>query len=351
MAANDKHRPRRPRVLTVGPDIKGKGGISAVLQAYRRSFGDFRFAATNSRHGSAAGAVALAWLLLRLPFFRLAGYNTVHAHGASGKSFIRKRIVLGWARLLGFRTIFHCHGGGFRGYAESAGMEKIARRLAGYDAVAALTDGWAGFFRDSLGCPNVHVIPNIVEKPSRTAPAPGGFLNFIFLGKLCPEKGVYDLLEAIRTVAAKYPGRFRLIVGGNGETERFLARAAELGVDSCIDFRGWIGPAAKAEIFGAGGVLVLPSYIEGMPISILEACSYGLPSISTPVGGIPELVADGESGMLVAPGDSQALAAAIGRYIENPDLAAKHGEAARLRALPHFPEEVCRALDGLYASI
>ncbi len=351
MAANDKHRPRRPRVLTVGPDIQGKGGISAVLQAYRRSFGDFRFAATNSRHGSAAGAVALAWLLLRLPFFRLAGYNTVHAHGASGKSFIRKRIVLGWARMLGFRTIFHNHGGGFRVYAESAGMEKIARQLAGYDAIAALTDDWARFFRDSLGCANVHVIPNIVEKPSLTAPSPGEFLNFIFLGKLCPEKGVYDLLEAIRTVAAKYPGRFRLIVGGNGETDRFLARAAELGLDSYIDFRGWIGPAAKAEIFGAGGVLVLPSYIEGMPISILEACSYGLPSISTPVGGIPELVADGESGILVTPGDHEALAAAMARYIGSPALAAQHGEAAHLRALPHFPEEVRRALDSLYASI
>ena len=158
------------KVLTVGPALGDRGGISSVLSAYRRNFPDFAFAATNSRHGTIAGAFVLAWLLVRLPFFRLSGYRILHAHSAAGKSFVRKRIILAWARALGYRTVFHIHSGYFAGYARKEGVEKIGAILRNYDAVAALSPAMADGISTSLGCATVDVIPNIVEAPE-TPPA------------------------------------------------------------------------------------------------------------------------------------------------------------------------------------
>ncbi len=342
---------RHSKVLTVGPDIRGLGGISAVLQSYARNFPEFRYAATNSRHGSIASGLVLALLLARLPFYRLRGYNIIHAHGASGKSFIRKRIVLGLARKLGFRTIFHCHGGGFREYTVRTGTDKMRRILAGFDAVGCLSPGWAEFFRNELHCANVTVIPNIVEEPqaaAKTEPSADNLMRLIFLGKLCRDKGIYDLLEALASRHKEFEGRVELIVGGNGEVDRFNDTVKQYGLESMVRYLGWIDSETKARILSGGGVVILPSYIEGMPISLLEAGVYSMPSISTTAGAIPELIESGANGILVAPGDVRALALAISEYADNPELRCKHGREARKRITPHLPAQVGATLQTLY---
>ena len=116
-----------------------------------------------------------------------------------GKSFVRKRIILAWARALGYRTVFHIHSGYFAGYARKEGLEKIGAILRNYDAVAALSPAMADGISTSLGCATVDVIPNIVEAPD-TPPAKqnsNGPLQLIFLGKICRDKGIFDLLETL----------------------------------------------------------------------------------------------------------------------------------------------------------
>lgn len=218
------------KVLTVGPALGDRGGISSVLSAYRRNFPDFAFAATNSRHGTIAGAFVLAWLLVRLPFFRLSGYRILHAHSAAGKSFVRKRIILAWARALGYRTVFHIHSGYFAGYARKEGVEKIGAILRNYDAVAALSPAMADGISTSLGCATVDVIPNIVEAPD-TPPAQqnsNGPLQLIFLGKICRDKGIFDLLETLSAGRGRYSGRLVLNVGGAGDDALFDAETERL---------------------------------------------------------------------------------------------------------------------------
>lgn len=341
------------RVLTVGPDIKGQGGISSVLQAYARCFADFSYAATNSRHGSLGGALVLGGLLLKLPFYRLAGYKAIHAHGASRKSFTRKRIVLGWARILGFRTIFHCHGGGFRTFTAEVGRDRMQRFLDKYDAIGVLSEGWAEFFRDELKCRNVAVLPNIVEDSGVRSATPHKDepMRLIFLGKVCREKGCFDLLEALASRRDVFGGKVEVLVGGTGETEAFDARAKELGVSNMIKMLGWVGPEKKASLIAEGGVMILPSYIEGMPVSLLEAGVAGMPSIATRVGAVDELIEDGANGILLEAGDTAALADAIASYLESPELRVAHGAEARKRITGHLPDAVHRALDNLYESI
>ena len=89
-------------------------------------------------------------------------------------------------------------------------------------------------------------------------------------------------------------------------------------LDEMVKFVGWVSGDAKSKILSTTDILVLPSYYEGLPISVLEAMSYAMPVITTPVGGIPEVVTDGVEGTLFTPGDKASLTQTIDTYIENP---------------------------------
>ena len=341
------------KVLTVGPSLNANGGIASVLATYKRNFADFHFEATNSPRGTFAGLFVLGGLMLKLPFYRLVGYDIIHAHGATGKSFVRKRTVLAWARILGFKTVFHNHGGTFPTYVEKFGKERMKKILAGYDAVAVLSDSWADYFRSELGIANPVVIPNIIEEPTISARPASGPMRLIFLGKICREKGLYDLLKALGDHRDEFAGRIRLLIGGLGsaaDEQKMREMISSFGLECMTEILGWVGGQAKEELLAQGGVMILPSYVEGVPICLLEAGVRGMASIATPVGGIPGIITDGENGFIVPVGDSEELAKAIRSYLENPSLAMSHGFNAQKRVKANLPSAVHDALMRLYDS-
>lgn len=341
-----------PKVVTVGPDSSGSGGIAAVLRMYGRTISNFKYLCSNSRHGTFVGMIRLFILLAKLPFLRLAGYNTVHAHGAVGKSFIRKRIILGWSKVWGYRTIFHCHGAEFVKYAAKVGNDKMSRILRSYSAVVALSDSWRSFFVNTLGCDNVYTVKNIIEdNPVKRKPLANKPLRLLILGRVGPRKGTFDLLEAISILKKEGLEDIRLAVGGDGDVKEFLHRVNILGLNEMVEYLGLVFNEDKDAIIGQSHIVVLPSYFEGVPITLLEAGVNSMPSISTTVGGIPEVIVDGENGMLIEPGDIKALAAAIRTYYNNPSLIEKHGCEARRRISAHFPSEIERDLQRLYKSL
>lgn len=352
------------RILTVGPDINGFGGISALLRLYRQHIPGFRYASTNSRRGTLAGAFVLMWLLLRLPFFRLAGYDAIHAHGCSGKSFTRKSIVLAWARALGFRTIFHCHGGGFRDYVQAAGKDRVCRTLHRCDAVAVLTDGWKDYFEGSLDCKKVAVVPNIVAPlpesgfPTRDPSLESGFptrdlresdvVNLLFLGKICAEKGLWDIIDVLGANQDRYRGRVHLDIAGQGDVDQMNRRITDAGIGDMIAWHGVVMGQRKDDLLRRSHIMLLPSYIEGMPLTLLEAGVYAMPSIASNVGGIPELISDGVNGTLIEAGNKEQLARAIDGYLEQPSQIASQGTKAAQRVAGNLPDGVNSALARLY---
>ncbi len=343
------------KVLTVGPDISGLGGISAVLRTYSHIVPGFTFLPTNSRRGTLAGAFVLAGTVLRLPFYRLRGYNILHVQGASGKSFARKRMLMAWARALGFRTVFHNHGGGFREFAAKAGEDRIAALLRRCHAVGVLTPAWKEYFENVLHCPSVVVLPNPIVPPSepveRKSHLAGQPLKAVFLGKICREKGVWDLLEAVARRRSDLEGRLEITIAGLGDSEALKQRIADLGISSIVRYAGGVFGKEKDALLRSSQLMLLPSYIEGVPITLLEAGVYGMASLTTPVGGIPDLITDGVNGTLVSPGDIDALGDALVRYAADPSLAHSQGAKAPERVAPHLPEALREALSNLYSSI
>ena len=182
-----------------------------------------------------------------------------------------------------------------------------------------------------LQCPaeKIIVIPNwidssryAVEKPGRDSNTP---VRFVFMGWIEPFKGVRHLIDAAAMLGASNIS-FRLdICGGGSELVPLTQYCKELGLDDSISFHGWVAGNKKASILASADVLVLPSYSEGLPNSVIEGMASGLAVIATTVGGIPSLIQSEKQGLLINAGSVDELAQSMKILINNRDLIEQMG--------------------------
>jgi len=200
----------------------------------------------------------------------------------------------------------------------------------------------------------VHV-PNGITVPAMPAQAnrqalgmPAGPL-VVCVAQLSHEKGHQHLLDAWPDVAARFPNARLALVGDGPLRPRLESRSRELGLAASVVFTGF---QEATPWLAAADIVVLPSVTEGMPNAVLEAMALGRPVVATRVGGVPELVEEGETGILVPPNDPSSLAAALCRLIEDPARATRLGNAARLRAAERFAKErMVAATAGVYEDV
>ena len=279
----------------------------------------------------------------------------VHSHMAMRGSFWRKRAFNATARWFGVPVIAHLHGSEFKDFYRALPIPRQRQVVQEFERCArvlVLSDSWAEFVRGIAPRAHVQVLPNYVSLPS--SPGTGGnprSVTGLFLGLVGQRKGVFDLLPALAKAIEQVPPLI-LRVGGNGEVEKARALADALGLADHVAFPGWLSGEAKRLALAAADFYVLPSHNEGLPMSLLEAMSFGLPVIATRVGGIPELVRDGVDGLLVAPGDVEALAMAMIRLARDADLRQQMGRAARERVASNYSDTVVLPqLEALYDEI
>jgi glycosyltransferase involved in cell wall biosynthesis len=169
-----------------------------------------------------------------------------------------------------------------------------------------------------------------------SAPEPS---RLLCVGRLIPIKGHIVLLRAFAEVRREFPAA-RLAIAGRGPLEPALrALAAELKIDDAVEFLGHVAPI-QGEI-ERSSVVVVPSMGEGFGMVALEAMERARPVVAAAIGGLGELVADGETGFLVPPAEVEPLVAAVGALLRDPGRARAMGEAGRERALQYFLEERC----------
>ena len=169
--------------------------------------------------------------------------------------------------------------------------------------------------------------PSVPPMPSREALRREFGLEgdtLVFAGRLGPQKAVAVLLDAL--VEAD---RVHLVVAGDGPEQRALERqSATLGLDGRVRFLGRVPRETVLRLFRAADASVLPSRWENFPHTVVEALAVGCPVIATAVGGVPEVVRDGDNGLLVPPNDSEALSAAIARFFTDTRLRERLAAAA-----------------------
>jgi glycosyltransferase involved in cell wall biosynthesis len=304
---------------------------------------------TNSPHGTIPGLFVLLSTLIRLVFIRLfTGIKIVHIHGASGKSWIRKSFIIKLAKALGFKVIWHCHACQMKEYTISHGLNKIRRVLVKCDNIVVLSQSWYDYFRETYKLDNVTIINNIVSKPDKVSNKFDGVVKLLFLGQIGQRKGCYDMLEAIKAAKDTFAGKLKLYVGGNGEVEKFTSLIHDYGCDDIIEYVGWVNGEKKQHLLNECNIIILPSYNEGLPISILEGMAHAMPIISTTVGGIPEIVKNDFNGILIKAGDVQQLTQAIQHYVDQPHLIEAEGRNSLSIVKEFYPQSVYDQLASLY---
>ena len=192
------------------------------------------------------------------------------------------------------------------------------------------------------------------QKPCATRPRPLKLDPpvLLYLGRLSREKGVDRAIAAFAALVKRFP-RIRLVIAGDGpERDALEQRTVGLGLEEAVQFLGWVSPEEVPGLICEASVVILPSREDAFPLVGLEAALMERPVVATKCGGIPEMIVDRETGLLIEKASDRDLAEAVRSLIERPDDARRMGRAARRRALRLFGfEKHVEAYDELYKAL
>jgi glycosyltransferase involved in cell wall biosynthesis len=246
----------------------------------------------------------------------------------SGTAFRLVEVASAAGASAGFPLVFWLHGGNLVDFAHRhpTRMDRVLRRGRAWVAPSGFL---AEPFR-SRGY-DVKVIPNVVDLAEypylhRPSVAPRLLWMRTFHELYRPDLA----LRALALVRRSHPDATLTLAGQDkgllGETRRL---AADLGLDGAVRFAGFLDAEGKRREFAEHDVFLNTNRVDNAPVSVLEAAAFGLPVVSTDVGGIPHLMRNGEEALLVPEGDAEALASAVGRLLDEPGLAGRLSAAGR----------------------
>jgi len=334
------------KVLMLGPALEVMGGITSVTQTWlaSKALQDVEVIHVGTVGEGRRSRKAIQMVQAQGAFLQALGKkpDLVHIHVANWLSFLRKVWYFQQARAARLPVVLHIHGDHFADFHDKSeasaalvrhAFERSALVLALSERARRSFDEWTG------GRARTEVLYNPVlldgvgtGRPLAEPPV------ILFMGLVGDRKGVFDLVAVIPEILAAAPGT-RFVFGGNGEVDRLRAAIAAAGVEGSCEVLGWVAGAAKVRAFERASIYCLPSYSEGLPVSVLEAMAAGLPVVSTAIAGTPEAVRDGESGFLITPGDRAALAERLCCLASDASLRASMGQAGRALAEARFGSE------------
>jgi glycosyltransferase involved in cell wall biosynthesis len=347
-------------VAQVGPDPSGRGGMAAVMRDLLDSplAERYRLEVIVTWRGFqpasrlwffCRGLASLAVWCLR------PGRRLVHVHSAVRGSLYRKSLCVFLVRSLRRPVVVQIHGGpgDAETFAARIGPARkllIRRGLGAASRVLAVSAESARTIERCFGVEGIGVIPNAAPTvPARLAESVAEEPHVLYMGGFENRvKGGEALVAALDRYAEDL-SEFVFELGGPGEAPEALRGVVASSPN--VRFVGWLDRDAKGDALERCALFVLPSLSEGLPVALLEAMAWGRAIVATRVGGVPDVVADGVEARIVPPDDPEALAAAIGALMRDPDERLRLGRAARRRALLLNEEEVCGRLDVLYREL
>lgn len=332
----------RIKVLMVGPDRSVHGGISGVVNNYYDAGitekVDLNYIGTmveGSKLRKLWQAVKAYIKFLKL----LPEYPIVHVNVASDSSYYRKFLFIKAAKRAGRKIVIHQHGGDFETFYEKEqndrGRARIRQVLGMGDVFLVLSPKLKQFFKGILEPSKVILFPNAVPVPD-SIEKEYGKQKILFLGRLCKEKGLRELFSVLPQLHEQFP-QMRLLLGGIWEDEELREEAAKM--KEYVTDLGWLQGEAKKDYLRISDLFVFPTYFEGQPVSVLEAMAYQCGIVATNVGGIPQMVEPGQTGLLIKPKDPEGLKSALEKLLSDPELCECLGKNARAKVQKEFSIE------------
>jgi glycosyltransferase involved in cell wall biosynthesis len=294
---------------------------------------------------------ALLWRLLSRQT------DILHIHMADWGSVFRKAVITIIGLVFRKPVLIHAHGPEFHLTYNSLPrwiqqcLSWIFRRCQGF---IVLSNSWKDFYVPNLGlaAERVFVLPNPVSVPDKIPDRlDNSKVKVTFSGRIGQRKGAFDLIKAFADLPAEQRDQAELIFAGDGDIEQGLDLVKNLNLGGHVTFLGWLSADKRDELLANSDIFVLPSYNEALPMALLEAMAWGLPVITSPVGGIPEIVTNNENGLLVTPGNIQQITEAMQSLIKNHNLRQTFGHNARSSILSFDVKVYCDNLLNVYHSI
>ncbi|MGX1191844.1 glycosyltransferase family 4 protein [Metabacillus sp. SLBN-84] len=320
------------KVLMIGSHLRVTGGITTVLRNYEEAGLSKK---VNLEHlptylGS-KNVINILYFVLQYCrlvfklFFINRTYDVAHIHMSYRGSFIRKMLIINLLHKKNIPIILHMHGSQFEKFYNESSIKMqniIKSTLNKTTLIIALGDQWKKYY-EGLSTAKVVSLDNAVF-PKKESDKDTDKLYISTMGILSERKGTYDLIEAASKIKGQINPEYKFLIAGDGEIDKVKRKIKDLNLEDMFVIPGWISDQSKIEEIYRNSILyVLPSYNEGMPMSVLEAMSYGLPVITTNVGSITSVV-DEENGFILKPGDIDSLAECLLFLLNNTSLHEKY---------------------------
>lgn len=342
------------KVLVIATSPKTRGGITSVLKAHEKGEQWQKYHCKWIVSHIDKGAVAkIAILLVGLMKYLvlLPGAKLVHIHLSESTTAKRKMLFFKPAKWLGKKIVVHFHAFSPETTINGPYSNLYKYLFSNADAVVVLSNYWKDAVNQKFNLgEKVKVIYNpctvteYTEKYEKTN-------SVLYAGALNQRKGYADLIKAFAKVATKHPD-WSVVLAGNGELERARELAQKLGIEQQVKLLGWVSGEQKDKAYKEATVFCLPSYAEGFPMAVLDAWAYGLPVITTPVGGIPDIAEDGKNLLLFNPGDIDKLAECMDRMMSDEALRGSlAAESERLAATTFNIDTINEQVGALYEEL
>lgn len=353
------------KICMVVQDRLVKGGIAAVIDGYYGSQLEKDYNIIYIESYKDGSKLEKLWKAI-VGYFRFAKVlyldkpDLIHVHSSFGPSFYRKIPFIYLASWVKIPIVNHIHGADFNEFYVEASEKKreVIKNVYGKcSKLIALSEEWGERLQQIVNAEKIEIIENysvIHEEVLPERVSRGSNKRVLFLGELGRRKGCYNIPDVVALVAREIPDvKFVLCGTGNEADEVAIEKLIrEKDIEGNVEFPGWVRDEKKDKELREADVFFLPSYNEGMPMSILDAMGYGLPVVSTNVGGIPKIVQDGENGFLCDAGDINSMAKAIQELLLNDDLRLKMGQAGYENIKKEYSlEKHIKELERVYNSL
>jgi glycosyltransferase involved in cell wall biosynthesis len=342
------------KVLVVATSKKGRGGITSVIREYESST---LWKAYGCRWLVTHIDKSFLWKIFYflksflISLFVVPFYSIIHIHFSEPPSAFRKLFFVLIAKIFGKKIILHFHSFSVDTTIQGRFGKFYGILFKMVDVVLVLSPYWKSKIKDKYPTlRNIKVLYNpcdtheinVTEKKHK---------HILFAGTLTKRKGYMDMIQAFSKVGAKAKD-WKLVFAGNGDIKEAIELSKKYGVPEQCDFLGWIDGSRKDSVFKASSIFCLPSYAEGFPMAVLDAWSFGLPCVVTPVGGLPDIVINKKHALVVEPGNINQLADALGEMIADETLRKKISrESLRLSKELFDIKVIAKQLSEIYNNI
>lgn len=345
------------KVLVIAPSRHTKGGITSVVLAHEASLSwrDNGIVWIPTHYdGWALGKILIAVKALFSFLIKVGGADIAHIHFSEPVSAIRKLPFFVLSRVFNVKIVAHFHA--FSPDSTIHGRLSFMYRLifSLSDKIIVLSPSWR---RNLLNaCPWLERKVVVIWNPSPLAPSVVGDSNptmgyILFLGKLGLRKGTFDLIRAFKLYRSM-GGTLNLVLAGDGDIEEARSIASDEGVGQWVLTPGWVGGEAKDALLRSATIFCLPSYAEGFPMSVIEALFYGIPVVTTPVGGMPDALSHRVSVYFVTPGKIDEIANSLYELESNESLAEGIIQGGLKVSSCFFSREsFVKSIDGVYSDV